>query len=263
MYCATGHLGTSVVSHLIQKIGTAAFTALARDEGRTKRLRESHVNVRIADFDRPDTLGPALVGVKKLLLISTMAENRAEQHKNVIDAAKKAGVEHIFYTSLAIKSIDISHVRGLMGSHFETEDYIKASGLKYTILTNTMYAEAMPKIVGSGLIGSSIALPGGDGRVPYVLRAELAEAAANAISSAGHENRIYNLVGSESYGYSDLAASLGKLQGTHLAYQKVGPDQFQRHMADNHASTFEIYLTKGTVLDIRDHQYEIESPRLL
>ena len=256
---ATGQLGASVVSHLIQKVGATAFTTLARDEAKADRLREGHVNVRYGDFDKPDTLGSALAGIKKLLLISTMAHNRADQHRNVVDAAKKAGVEHIFYTSLAIRSIENSHVRGLMNSHFETEDYIKASGMKHTILRNTMYAEAIPMIVGSGLTGSSIALPGGDGRVPYVLREELAEATANAISSNGHESRTYNLVGFESYGYSDVAASLAKLQRTRLSYHQIGPDNFHKHMAANHASTFEIYLTKGTVLDIRDHQYEIES----
>jgi NAD(P)H dehydrogenase (quinone) len=120
-----------------------------------------------------------------------------------------------------------------------------------------MYAEALPVIVASGRTGNRIALPGGDGRVPYVLRQELGEATANALLDDGHRNRTYHLVGSQAYGYADVAAALGRLQGAPVHYQHVPAAQFARHMQDNHASDFDIFLTQGTVQDIAGHQYAI------
>jgi NAD(P)H dehydrogenase (quinone) len=254
---ATGQLGAQVVSHLLRRAPAGAFSVLARDPAKAAPLMDQGIEVRLGDFDDPASLQRAFSGISKLLLISTMAPNRLQQHRQVIDAARQAGVAHVFYTGLAIRNIQTSHVRELMQSHFQTEDYLKASGMDYTLLRNTMYAEALPVIVASGRAGNRIALPGGDGRVPYVLRQELGEATANALLDDGHRNRTYHLVGSQAYGYADVAAALGRLQGTPVRYQHVPAAQFARRMQDNHASDFDIFLTLGTLQDIASHQYAI------
>lgn len=230
---ATGQLGAQVVAHLARQGPAGSFTTLARDPAKAAILTKQGINVRLGDFDDPPSLRRAFTGVRKLLLVSTMAPNRLQQHRQVIDAARQAGVEHVFYTGLAIRSIETSHVRTLMESHFQTEDYLKASGLDYTLLRNTMYAEALPVIVASGRSGNCIALPGGTGRVPYVLRQELGEATANALLDDGHRNRTYHLVGSQAYGYAEVAAALGRLHGTPVHYQHVPAARYARHLQDN------------------------------
>ena len=125
---ATGHLGSNVIRQLLKTISTNQFIATSSNLRGLQKLEEEGLHARLADFSDSETLEKAFIGIDKLLLISTMDQNRFEQHKNVIDAAKSNGVQHIIYTSLAIKDIQTSGVKDLMISHFQTEDYIKSSG---------------------------------------------------------------------------------------------------------------------------------------
>ena len=256
---ATGHLGQSVVQQLNQHLEKNEFAVLARNLEKAKPYINDHIEVRHGDFDQPESLIQAFQGIDKLLLISTMEQNRFEQHKNVIDAAKKAGVKHIVYTSLAIQNIETSAVRDLMMSHFQTEDYLKQSGIKYTILRNTMYAEAIPQIIGEQALDTGIQLAGGDGKVPYVLRAELGEATANLLIQPGHENQVYDFVGSQSYSYGDIANILSDIKNEVMSYQSLSDDAYRALLQQIGLPDFLIYLTHGTVLDIQKHQYELKS----
>lgn len=259
---ATGNLGSSVVQHLSKKISKDQFTILARDENKASRFKEQGIEVRIADFNQLETLNQAFSGIEKLLLISTMESNRYEQHKNVVDAAKKAGVKHIIYTGLAIQNIETSDVRDLMISHFQTEDYIKQSGLDYTLVRNTMYADAIPIIVGESVFEQGIFLPGGDGKVPYALRDEMGEGLAHLLSQDGHINKTYNFTGSHEYSYADIAQELSLITGKKINYTDADENKFEALLKHFQMPEFLIYLTKGTVLDIKKHQYEINSQDL-
>lgn len=254
---ATGYLGTSVIDHLVKHSGSQAFAALARSETKAAPLKNRGVEVRIGDFDQIETLCEAFVGVDKLLLISTMESRRLEQHINVIDTAKKAGVKHVFYTGLAIRDITTSNVRELMQSHFQTEDYLRKSGLKYTFLRNSMYADAIPLIVGEAVLEQGIYLPGGNGKVPYVLRREMGEVAARALLSEGHENKIYNISGSRAYSYAEVAAQISQLSGKSLSYVDANHEEFIEKMKASGMDDFMIYLLGGTVSDIKAHQYDV------
>ncbi|RKG54282.1 SDR family oxidoreductase [Acinetobacter cumulans] len=259
---ATGNLGQSVVKQLQQHLPLNEFSVLARSQNKAQQYLNQGMKVIYGDFDQPQTLEEAFRGINKLLLISTMEQNRFEQHKNVIDAAKKAGVKHIFYTSLAIQNIETSAVKDLMISHFQTEDYLKASGLKYTILRNSMYAEAIPQIIGEQAIATGLALAGGAGKVPYALRAEFGEAAANALMQDGHENKIYSLVGSRTYSYQDIADLLSEISKQKVNYQNLDDASYRDMLHSIGLPDFIVYLTHGTVADIQQHQYEVQSTDL-
>ena len=259
---ATGNLGQYVVQQLKQHLPLNKFAVLARSHQKAQQYLNQDVKVIHGDFDQPETLKVAFQGIDKLLLISTMEQNRFEQHKNVIDAAKYAGVKHIFYTSLAIQNIKTSAVKDLMISHFQTEDYLKASGLTYTILRNTMYAEAIPQIIGEQAISTGLTIANGDGKVPYATRAELGEAAANALMQDSHDNKTYELVGSHLYGYQDVADLLSKLKHQHVSYTALASTDYLQLLHRMGLPEFLIYLTHGTVVDIQQHQYELESTDL-
>jgi NAD(P)H dehydrogenase (quinone) len=131
---ATGQLGRLVVAALKKK--TKDFVALARSADKAKELG---VPVRVADYDKPDTLKSALAGIDTLLLISASEfGKRAAQHKNVLAAAKQNGVKRIVYTS--ILHADTSTI-GLAAEHRATEAEIKASGIPHTFLRNGWYNE--------------------------------------------------------------------------------------------------------------------------
>lgn len=254
---ATGNLGSNVVRQLIKKSNPSQFIVSSSNESGVIKLKDKGLQARLANFSEPNTLKEAFKGIEKLLLISTMDQNRFEQHKNVVNAAKEQGIKHIIYTSLAIKNIEISGVRDLMISHFQTEDYIKSSGLTYTILRNTMYADALNQILGSNDLNQNINLPGGTGKVPYALRSEMGEATANLLLQDNHQNITYNITGSQAYSYSDLIREFKNISSKELIYNDISEDSFTEGLKQAGFPDFVIYLHVGTIADIKNHQYEI------
>lgn len=259
---ATGNLGSSVVEQLLKISSVDQFVVTSSNPEGVAKLKVEGLQARSGNFSDASSLTETFKGISKLLLISTMEQNRFEQHKNVVDAAKEQGVKHIVYTSLAIKDVQISGVKDLMMSHFQTEDYIKASGLTYTILRNTMYADALTQIFGSEVLNRGINLPGGDGKVPYALRREMGEATANLLLQDGHENKTYHITGSHSFGYFDVAATLSELSGKTVSYNNIAEDDFKNFLKQLGFPDFVIYLHAGTIYDIKTKQYEIESKTL-
>lgn len=259
---STGQLGSAVVRQLLSQSAKGEFAVFARDAAKTAHYAAQGIPVRVGDFDDPSSLPAAFSGIDKLLLISSRAMNRSEQQKQVVDAAVKAGVKHIIYTGLAVQDINTSHVKDLMQSHFDTEEHIRVSGLDYTFLRNTMYADAMPEIIDAAWRQHGIGLPGGSGKVPYALRREMGEATANLLLQSGHESKTYDITGSAGYSYQDVAQTLSQLSGQTVPYHDTDPKAFEQQLHAIGLPEFLIYLTAGTVLDIKGHQYELHSDAL-
>lgn len=256
---ATGHLGTATIAHLLKNTAASNIVAFARDEKKAKGLKDLGVAIRLGDLDDKESIENAMKGVDKVLLISGMDPHRLQQHQNVVDAAKKAGVKHIAYTSVALKDVSTSAIKLLMESHFQTEDYIKASGLPYTFLRNSLYADGIPMFVGEHVLENGIALPAGNGKVPYALRSEMGEAAANVLLQDGHENKTYDITGSELYSYGDVAQVLSELTGKALAYMDVEANGFEDQLKQAELPEFLAFLITGFATDTKNTQFEVLS----
>ncbi|MPT48792.1 MAG: SDR family oxidoreductase [Sphingobium sp.] len=256
---STGQLGKEVVAQLLRHNAKERFVALARDPDKAKIYIDQGIEVRYGDFDDPGKLTAVFDGIDRFLFISTMSTNRGEQQGLVVDAARAAGVRHIVYTGLAIRDIERSGVRDLMASHFETEDRIRESGMKWTFLRNTMYAEAIAQIIGPQALSDGIFLPGGIGRVPYALRTEMGEATANLLLQEGHEGKIYQITGNSAWSYTDIAASLSRMTGRNIPYKEISEEALAATLRASGMPDFPIWLTLGTIRDIRNGQYEITS----
>ena len=154
---ATGQLGSQIVSELTAKYPIAQLSVLARSSEKGLPFTEKGITVKIGNYQDPSSLVEAMQGIDSVLLISSSDFNdRIGQHKNVIDAAKAAGVQHIFYTGVAIKDIETSPLKPLLGDHFETEEYIKQSGLTYTFLRNSLYADVVPMFIGANVLETGV-----------------------------------------------------------------------------------------------------------
>lgn len=254
---ATGHLGSAVVAHLLKKTEAKNIVALARNEEKAAGLKAQGVAVRIGDLDDAASLDRAMEGIEKVLLISTVDPHRYEQHKRVVDAAKKAEVKHIAYTSVAMNDVEGSAIKALMGSHFQTEDYIKQSGLKYTLLRNSLYADILPMFVGEQVFDNGVYIPAGDGKVPYALRREMGEAAANVLLGSEHENKVYNIAGGESYSYADIAATLSKLSGKEVSYTDADAATYPQQLKEAGAPDEVVFLVSGFAADTKAHRFEV------
>lgn len=213
---ATGNLGRLVIEKLKQKADGSTIVALARSPEKGADLG---VEVKKADYDMTETLAPALEGVDTLLLISASEPGkRTAQHKNIIDAAKAAGVKHLVYTS--ILRADSSKL-ALADEHKETEELIKASGIDYTLLRNGWYTENYQGSVLGGIEHGAIAGSSGDGKISAAPRADYAEAAVSVLTSDGHENKIYELAGSDSFTISRLADEVSRQSGKQVVFNNM------------------------------------------
>jgi NAD(P)H dehydrogenase (quinone) len=225
---ATGQLGQIVIEKLSEKIPINQIAALVRDASKADHLIAKGVNVRVGDYQNGESLLAAFQGIDKLLLISSNDFNdRLGQHKNAIDAAVKAGVKHVFYTGVTMNNINSSPLKPLLEEHYLTEAYIKASGLSYTFLQNSLYAEVIPMFLGENVIETGVFFPAGEGKVAFALREDLGEATANILVSEGHENQTYNLTGSEVISFAEVAAILSELSEKAVSYINPESEVFE------------------------------------
>lgn len=242
---ATGHLGRLVVEELLERsVAPERIAALVRNPEKAEDLAGRGVQVRRADYTEPETLGPALEGVEKLLLVSSSeVGQRAAQHRNVVDAAREAGVELLAYTS--ILKADTSRMQ-LAAEHRATEETIRDSGIPFVFLRNGWYLENYTENLAPALEHGALLGSAGEGRVSAATRADFAAAAAAVLTGEGHENRVYELGGDRSFTLSELAEEISRQSGEKVEYRDLPeeayaealigggvPEPFARVLADS------------------------------
>jgi NAD(P)H dehydrogenase (quinone) len=222
---ASGQLGQAVLQTLLQQ-GQTNLIGTTRSPEKLADFAKKGVEVRTADFAQPEGLVDAFQGATRLLLISGPEVGiRVQQHKNAIDAAKKAGVRHIMYTSLVDAEKSIAAVGP---DHVATESYMKQSGLQYTFLRNNTYAEnlllSLPQAIETGMFYGCA----GDGKVAYVTRQDCAKSAAGALMNAArYENTALEITGPASYSGAEVASLVSDMTNKKIAYQDLSPEEYK------------------------------------
>lgn len=213
---ATGHLGRHVMESLLQSVPAEQLVAAVRNPAKAADLESRGVQIRLADYDRPETLDSAFAGADKLLLISANeVGRRLPQHRAVIDAAKRAGVKLLAYTS--ILKADTSRL-GLAKEHLATEQLIRESGIPFVFLRNGWYFENYTEHLEPAIANGAIVSSAGDGRISAASRADYAAAAAKVLAETGHENAIYELAGDFAFSLPELADEMSKASGKRVVY---------------------------------------------
>ncbi|WP_351226688.1 SDR family oxidoreductase [Streptomyces sp. NPDC002133] len=227
---ATGHLGRLVVEQLLAA-GTPAgeIAAAVRTKEKAVGLAEQGVELRIADYDAPETLTGAFTEGDRVLLISgNEVGRRAAQHQAVIDAAKAAGVARLAYTGvLGGPGADFQ----LAAEHKATEQAILGSGLPYTFLRNGWYTENYTDNLAPVLEHGAVVGNAGDGRVASAARADYAAAAAAVLTGEGHLGRAYELSGDTAWSFAEYAAEVAKQTGKDITYNVVSAEANRQILA--------------------------------
>lgn len=212
---ASGQLGRLVVNKLLQTLPADQITVAVRHPDSVSDLAARGVNVRVADYDKPDTLDAALTGIDRLLLVSSNnVGGRTPQHRNVIEAAVRAGVQRLAYTS--ILHADTSTL-ALAAEHRETEALLAAADVEAVMLRNGWYTENLTMGIEPALANGAHYGCAGGGRFSAASRLDYADAAAAALL-IDRPVAIYELAGDPAFTLTEYAAEIARRAGKDVAY---------------------------------------------
>lgn len=224
---ATGKLGQLVIEELQKRAPQAHVIGLVRNLDKAQPLAARGVELREANYDDPPSLARALAGVDKVLLISgNEVGKRIAQHRNVIEAARAAGVKLLGYTSILRAD---TNPMGLAVEHRGTEELIRASGVPFVFLRNGWYTENYLGSVGLALQHGALIGAAGTGRIASAARADYAAAAAVVFArpAAGEAGKIHELAGDESYTLAGLAAEIARQSGKPVVYSNLSEQEYK------------------------------------
>lgn len=222
---ASGQLGRLVIAELLKSLPAQQIVAAVRSPEKLADLAAQGVQVRRADYTDPASLEAAFAGVSKLLLISSSEiGQRTVQHANAIEAAKKAGVGLVAYTSILRADTSPLH---LAQEHLATEKLLAASGLPHVLLRNCWYTENYLQGVPTALQHGVVLGAAGEGRIAFAARADYAAAAAAVLLGDGHAGKVYELAGDEAYTLGEFAAELSRQSGKTVVYKNLSEDEYR------------------------------------
>jgi len=220
----------------------------------------SGVELRKADFSDPASLDAAFAGADRVLVISTdridVPGLRIQQHKAAVEAAKRAGVKRILYTSML--NPDRSHIP-FAPDHLETERAIEQSGLEFTILRVSWYAENLPSSLAAPLATGKWFTSAGNGRISYVAREDVARAAAAALATSGGANERLDITGPELLTVPEIAKIASEVTGKPIEVVNVSDEELEKGLAAAGLPPFVIPLVVGTDRNIRAGYFDVES----
>jgi NAD(P)H dehydrogenase (quinone) len=217
-----------VTELLLQKMPASDLILVTRKPEKLANLAARGARVRYGDFDDRESLGSAFAGGKRILLISTLdvGERRRRQHTTAIEEAAKAGVQHIAYTSSV--GIHPHSPAFVVTDHLYTEDLLRRSGMAFTILRDSQYAEVIvtmiaPIAIATGRWTSSA----GDGCMAFVSKKDCVAVAAGVLTTPGHEGATYEVTGPELLSFRDAARLASEISGRRIEYVVVSHEEKQ------------------------------------
>lgn len=202
---ASGPLGRTTAAMVMRTVDPRDVVLTTRRPETIADFAARGAQVRRADFNDPRTLAAAFAGVEKLLLISTDAiGSRLDQQRAAVSAATEAGVSHIVYTS--VPEPVPANPALVVADHAGTEQALRDSGLRWTMLRNNLYAHMQVSAVQQAAASGRLVTNTGDGGAAYVTREDCAAAAAAVLTQDAYENRVLDITGPTSVSAFDLVA---------------------------------------------------------
>jgi NAD(P)H dehydrogenase (quinone) len=241
---ANGKLGQEIVAALINRTTADKIVASARDPQKLEHHEAAGIGIRRADYDDVNSLVRAFDEIETLILIPSVApiEQRMQQNRNVIEAAKATGISRIVFLSF----MDVREDSPLpyAKAFADTEKALAESGLPSTNLRMSLYMDNFFDWPPFQVRDGAISLAAGDGRVAYISRADLADAAAAVAVNGGHVGMTYEMTGPASLNYDEVTAILSEVRGEPIRYNPITPDE---HYALVSGLGIPEYLAKGSL----------------
>jgi uncharacterized protein YbjT (DUF2867 family) len=223
---ATGQIGSEVVRQLAEK--GEKVRPLIRDPKKAAPLSHPNVMFVMGDFSDPKSLDEAFKGAEKLFLLTNADPNQVQLQRNAIEAAKRAGIKHVVKMSALGASKDAQVSLGRW--HYETEEELKKSGMKWTILQPHFFMQNLAMMAGSIKGQGAIYAPLKDGKIAMVDVRDIATVAVAALTEPGHEGQTYIVTGGEALSYHDVAKQIGEATGKQVKYVDIPQEDARKAM---------------------------------
>jgi NAD(P)H dehydrogenase (quinone) len=246
----TGELGGRV-ARLLSK-GDHPLRFLAREPDKCPPLA---ADVREASFDDTTAMTESLAGVETLFFVSGREDkDRLEHHRSVVEAAAAAGVGKIVYTSFIGAAPESTFTLGRQ--HYATEGFIRDTGIAFVFLRDNLYTDFVPYFAGpDGVIRG----PAGDGRLAWVTRDDIAEAAAAVLTTSEHDGKVFDMTGPESIDLYETADRLGRFIGRDVSYHPETVDEAYASRAVYGAPDWEVEAWVTSYLAIANGEMDVAS----
>jgi NAD(P)H dehydrogenase (quinone) len=260
---ANGHFAQAVIRNVLAAGRGRSLVVGTRDvqSSFAQELAAQGVQVREADFRRPDLMRQALEGVDKALFIPTYDTNdlRLRQNLNAIEAARDSGVKHVIYASfLRAESALVEHSRLV---HYPTEQAIRDSGLGFTLLRHALYAEILVGDLRDTLASGLLRRPGGRARCAYIARDDLGLSAAQILLRAEPSGRTYTETMEQTWSGEDIAALMSEVFARPVHFDAVPAADWPRYMTENWGVPAELSKsTVGTMQAVENGEFDVVSP---
>lgn len=242
-----GKLGGRVAELMLQETDASNLIFTCPDLSwlkpeKKEKWEKAGVAVRQANYNNVEEMTEAFKGGNRIYVVSavTIGEIRVQQHKNVVDAAIAAGVEHITYTSfLGASDPKYAHVY-VTPDHTATEAYIRQkaeeTGIKYVFMQDNLYLEnyLTTSVMLAFMSGNKWYTTAGEGRATYVPKDDVARMAAALLLGKGKDNTTYKVCGCESLSQRDLAAMISDMSGRKIEYCPVSHEEFFKYLDSMH-----------------------------
>jgi uncharacterized protein YbjT (DUF2867 family) len=224
---ATGHIGSELVRLLADQ--GAPARALVHSPDKAAPIQRLGLETAVGDYQQPDTLDAAMKGCDQLFLLSPPTPRQPQQEQQVIDAARRAGVEHVVKQSVPWAGPDAPLVFSRW--HGQVEQHLAQSGLAYTLLRPNNFMQnflmSAQQVADQGILYGMF----GDGRIAFVDTRDIAAVAAELLTNPGHQGASYTLTGPEALTAAEVAERLSAATGRQVRYVDVGPDAFRQALA--------------------------------
>ena len=215
----TGTTGRYILRELRQ-LGVQP-RALVRSEAKAEQVRDEGAEPVLGDFAKPDTLGPAMEGIDRVLILSAPDARMVELQSAVVDAAGAAGVRRVVKISALGAAGDAPYQLGRW--HGDVERHIEGSGMEWTHLRPHSFMQnllASAASIREGTLYSAM----GEGRIPMVDARDVAAVAARLLVQGGLEREAPTLTGPRSVSRAEVAETLGRTIGRKVRYVPVSPE---------------------------------------
>ncbi len=255
---ASGALGRRTVDALVARgVPAEDVVGLVRSPEKLATHETRGGGVRRADYDDGESLKAAFQGLDRVLLVPSLSPPapRAVQYANAISAALEAGVDHLYHYGLVPTRLEAQFL--VTPFMLFAESALRTSGLKWTILRNSLYADPIADWVPDIVRMGTIPYPTGEGRCAYVSRDDLARAAAGALATEGHAGLTYNLTGPTALTTADLCDAVSEVTGQPVTAGDPSDEDYIQVCKESGESVFLTHALLTLYHTIRDGHCDV------